>query len=94
MNRMRELVNRSRGEHGITGLETAIVLIAFVVVAAVFASPRLDGGGTPVGGGGNTYARRPSRATTGPSWGALRAGELRATAAASIYLQAVGRVRA
>jgi flagellin FlaB len=26
-----------RGEHGITGLETAIVLIAFVVVAAVFA---------------------------------------------------------
>ena len=37
MNRMRELVNRSRGEHGITGLETAIVLIAFVVVAAVFA---------------------------------------------------------
>ena len=25
------------GEHGITGLETAIILIAFVVVAAVFA---------------------------------------------------------
>ena len=27
----------TREEHGITGLETAIVLIAFVVVAAVFA---------------------------------------------------------
>jgi flagellin FlaB len=32
-----EFVRRSREERGITGLETAIVLIAFVVVAAVFA---------------------------------------------------------
>ena len=31
------LVRRMRAERGITGLETAIVLIAFVVVAAVFA---------------------------------------------------------
>jgi len=37
MKRMKDFANRVRGEHGITGLETAIVLIAFVVVAAVFA---------------------------------------------------------
>ena len=37
MKRMKDLANKVRGEHGITGLETAIVLIAFVVVAAVFA---------------------------------------------------------
>jgi flagellin FlaB len=30
-------VRRARGDEGITGLETAIILIAFVVVAAVFA---------------------------------------------------------
>ena len=37
MKRIKEFLRRSRNEHGITGLETAIVLIAFVVVAAVFA---------------------------------------------------------
>ena len=37
MTRIREFLRRARNEHGITGLETAIVLIAFVVVAAVFA---------------------------------------------------------
>ncbi len=37
MKRMKDFANKIRGEHGITGLETAIVLIAFVVVAAVFA---------------------------------------------------------
>jgi flagellin FlaB len=37
MNRIREWSRRIREERGITGLETAIVLIAFVVVAAVFA---------------------------------------------------------
>jgi flagellin FlaB len=37
MERIREFVRRVREERGITGLETAIVLIAFVVVAAVFA---------------------------------------------------------
>lgn len=37
MKKIRELVRRVRAERGITGLETAIVLIAFVVVAAVFA---------------------------------------------------------
>ncbi|HXK34507.1 MAG TPA: archaellin/type IV pilin N-terminal domain-containing protein [Dehalococcoidia bacterium] len=40
MNLLRETVRRLRragGEDGITGLETAIILIAFVVVAAVFA---------------------------------------------------------
>jgi flagellin FlaB len=37
MNRIMELARRGREERGITGLETAIVLIAFVVVAAVFA---------------------------------------------------------
>jgi len=37
MKRIRELCKRIREERGITGLETAIVLIAFVVVAAVFA---------------------------------------------------------
>ena len=33
----RHIIRRLRDERGITGLETAIVLIAFVVVAAVFA---------------------------------------------------------
>ncbi len=37
MKRIKEFIRRSREERGITGLETAIVLIAFVVVAAVFA---------------------------------------------------------
>jgi len=37
MKRIREFVRNVREERGITGLETAIVLIAFVVVAAVFA---------------------------------------------------------
>ncbi len=37
MNRIKQLCRRLREERGITGLETAIVLIAFVVVAAVFA---------------------------------------------------------
>jgi len=38
MNRLRRLMNRAaREEEGITGLETAIILIAFVVVATVFA---------------------------------------------------------
>ncbi len=37
MKTMKRLVRRIRDEQGITGLETAIVLIAFVVVAAVFA---------------------------------------------------------
>ena len=37
MKRSKEFLRRARNEHGITGLETAIVLIAFVVVAAVFA---------------------------------------------------------
>jgi flagellin FlaB len=37
MKRMKESFRRLREERGITGLETAIVLIAFVVVAAVFA---------------------------------------------------------
>jgi flagellin FlaB len=36
MERIRKFVRRVREERGITGLETAIVLIAFVVVAAVF----------------------------------------------------------
>ncbi len=37
MQRIRAYLRRLRDERGITGLETAIVLIAFVVVAAVFA---------------------------------------------------------
>jgi flagellin FlaB len=37
MNRIKQLARRLREERGITGLETAIILIAFVVVAAVFA---------------------------------------------------------
>jgi flagellin FlaB len=37
MKRIQQFVRRAREERGITGLETAIVLIAFVVVAAVFA---------------------------------------------------------
>jgi flagellin FlaB len=36
MKRIRDFVRRVREERGITGLETAIILIAFVVVAAVF----------------------------------------------------------
>jgi flagellin FlaB len=37
MKRIKDFLRRVREERGITGLETAIVLIAFVVVAAVFA---------------------------------------------------------
>lgn len=37
MRALRRLLGRIREERGITGLETAIILIAFVVVAAVFA---------------------------------------------------------
>src|ERR1700674_2731497 len=37
MKRVQQFVRRMKEERGITGLETAIVLIAFVVVAAVFA---------------------------------------------------------
>jgi flagellin FlaB len=37
MKRIKDMCRRLREERGITGLETAIVLIAFVVVAAVFA---------------------------------------------------------
>ena len=37
MKRVMAFLRRAREERGITGLETAIVLIAFVVVAAVFA---------------------------------------------------------
>ena len=37
MKRIMSFVRRMREERGITGLETAIILIAFVVVAAVFA---------------------------------------------------------
>ena len=36
MERIKRFIKRVREERGITGLETAIVLIAFVVVAAVF----------------------------------------------------------
>jgi flagellin FlaB len=35
--KLRDLLRRARDERGITGLETAIILIAFVVVATVFA---------------------------------------------------------
>jgi len=37
VNKLRAIACRLRDERGITGLETAIILIAFVVVAAVFA---------------------------------------------------------
>ncbi len=38
MEKIARLLNRrAHGEHGITGLETAIILIAFVVVATIFA---------------------------------------------------------
>ena len=37
MRAIRRVLGRFREERGITGLETAIILIAFVVVAAVFA---------------------------------------------------------
>ena len=37
MKRIQQLIRRVQEERGITGLETAIVLIAFIVVAAVFA---------------------------------------------------------
>jgi len=41
---LRKVVSLYRGERGITGLETAIILIAFVVVAAVFAYTVLSAG--------------------------------------------------
>ncbi len=41
---MRKLMNLHRSQKGITGLETAIILIAFVVVAAVFAYTALSAG--------------------------------------------------
>ncbi len=37
MTRIKQCISRMRGERGVTGLETAIILIAFVVVASVFA---------------------------------------------------------
>ncbi len=37
MQRVRDILRRRQSEEGITGLETAIILIAFVVVASVFA---------------------------------------------------------
>ncbi len=40
----RQLVKMHRGQQGITGLETAIILIAFVVVASVFAYTVLSAG--------------------------------------------------
>ena len=40
----RKLLKTHRGQRGITGLETAIILIAFVVVAAVFAYTVLSAG--------------------------------------------------
>ena len=44
-NKLRAFLNRGRpGERGITGLETAIILIAFVVVASVFAYTVLAAG--------------------------------------------------
>jgi flagellin FlaB len=39
-----KLLKSHRGQRGITGLETAIILIAFVVVAAVFAYTALSAG--------------------------------------------------
>ena len=44
MKRIMQLARKTREERGITGLETAIVLIAFVVVAAVFAFVVLSAG--------------------------------------------------
>ncbi|MBM3131535.1 MAG: hypothetical protein FJZ95_00675 [Chloroflexi bacterium] len=44
MSKVREMKNIYRNESGITGLETAIILIAFVVVAAVFAYTVLSAG--------------------------------------------------
>jgi len=41
---LRKLASLYKGEKGITGLETAIILIAFVVVAAVFAYTVLSAG--------------------------------------------------
>ena len=41
---LRRLFKIHRGQKGITGLETAIILIAFVVVAAVFAYTALSAG--------------------------------------------------
>ncbi len=41
---MRNLIRMHRNQSGITGLETAIILIAFVVVAAVFAYTVLSAG--------------------------------------------------
>ncbi len=41
---MRKLFKLHKGQKGITGLETAIILIAFVVVAAVFAYTVLSAG--------------------------------------------------
>jgi flagellin FlaB len=40
----RKMLKNHRGQRGITGLETAIILIAFVVVAAVFAYTALSAG--------------------------------------------------
>ncbi len=40
----RRSLNMHKGQRGITGLETAIILIAFVVVAAVFAYTALSAG--------------------------------------------------
>jgi flagellin FlaB len=44
MNRLRKVARAAQAERGITGLETAIILIAFVVVATVFAFVVLTSG--------------------------------------------------
>ncbi len=41
---IRKMLHMHKGQRGITGLETAIILIAFVVVAAVFAYTALSAG--------------------------------------------------
>jgi flagellin FlaB len=43
-NMIRKFLRLHKGQRGITGLETAIILIAFVVVAAVFAYTALSAG--------------------------------------------------
>ena len=73
---------RVSDERGITGLETAIVLIAFVVVASVFAFAVLSTGllssqtAKEAVTGGLQERRQRSWVSKGPSWPVQRARRL------------------
>ena len=63
---LEKLVRHGRDQSGITGLETAIILIAFVVVASVFAFTVLSTGIFSAERGKETVFARAARRHEGP----------------------------